>query len=195
MKALALVLCALPAAGLIARYDDPVFIANPMPEVIRSSGLWSLRLLLIVLAVGALAHLPSLAQLGRLRRTLGLAAAAYAGLHLVAWARYYAFDWRFLLDESLARAYLTVGLFAALLLLGLALTSNDFAKRWLGTTAWQRLHVLAYTASLLTFVHYAMAKRFDRRELTAYGAVLLALSIWRAVRLRAKSISSIPPAR
>ncbi|HYM31111.1 MAG TPA: ferric reductase-like transmembrane domain-containing protein [Candidatus Cybelea sp.] len=178
--------CLAPAALLSTRFDDPGFTANPMPEVIRSSGLWSLRILLAVLLLPRI--VPALASL---RRMVGLWAAAYAALHLVAWARYYRFDWVFLLDEAVMRLYLTIGSLGVLILALLAATSYDAAHRWLGTAGWRRLHLAIYPAAIAGYVHAALALRMGRNETVLYGALLAIALVW---RLHRGVISSTPPA-
>ena len=147
--------------------------ADPYPPVIQSTGLWSLRLLLLGLMLSPLARAAQWSWPLEIRRMVGLFAAFYALVHLVVWCKDYGFDWGFLVNEIAARAYLAVGLAGALLLVPLAATSTNGSVRRLGARVWRRLHWLVYPAAGLAYLHFAMAGRFTRAE-TAIDAVLLA---------------------
>ena len=56
-RPLVFLLCALPVGRLAIDLADGTLAANPMPEVIRSTGLWSLRLMVIGLALSPLREL------------------------------------------------------------------------------------------------------------------------------------------
>ena len=187
-------LCAAPAASLGVDLADGTLAANPMPEVIRATGIWSLRLLVLGLALSPLAGMIGNDAIVACRRMIGLFAAFYAAVHLVAWARYYGYDWPFLIEESFARQYLTVGLIGAALLVPLALTSPQRMHAALGPAAWRRLHALIYPTVIAAYAHYVMARRFDWREMAALGAaiaLLLGSRLWRAL---ARPADGRPPA-
>jgi sulfoxide reductase heme-binding subunit YedZ len=156
--------------------------ADPYPPAVQATGLWSLRLLLLGLALSPLARAASWSWPLDLRRMVGLFAAFYALVHLLVWAKDYGFDWPFLAGEIAARSYLAVGLAGALLLAPLAATSTDGWVRRLGARAWRRLHWLIYPAAGLAYLHFAMAGRFTRAETLIEGVLLAALLAWRVAR-------------
>ena len=156
--------------------------ADPYPPAVQATGLWSLRLLLLGLALSPLARAASWSWPLDLRRMVGLFAAFYALVHLLVWAKDYGFDWSFLAGEIAARSYLAVGLAGALLLAPLAATSTDGSVRRLGARAWRRLHWLIYPAAGLAYLHFAMAGRFTRAETLIEGVLLAALLAWRVAR-------------
>lgn len=127
--------------------------------------------------IGGLAMTPAMRQLGvnliRFRRAIGLLAFTYIVLHLAAWA---VLDMGLLWDQVLRdlskRTYLMLGLVACLLLLPLALTSNDLSVRRLGR-GWNRLHRLVYPAALLAVAHYLM----QMKVVTGQGWLWLALTL------------------
>ena len=178
-RPLVFLLCALPVGRLAIDLADGTLAANPMPEVIRSTGLWSLRLMVIGLALSPLRELTGWAGAVALRRMLGLFAAFYAAMHLLAWARHYRFDWPFLLDETLTARYLTVGAIAALLLIPIAITSSNRLHAALGWRVWGGIHALIYPTVIAAYVHDLMARRFDRVEALATGSAIAALLAWR----------------
>ena len=159
--------------------------ADPYPPVIQSTGLWSLRLLLLGLILSPLARAAGWGWPLDIRRMIGLFAAFYALVHLAVWGKDYSFDWSFLASEVVARPYLAVGLAGALLLVPMAATSTDGSVRRLGARAWRRIHWLVYPAAGLAYLHFAMAGRFTRAETLIDGvllATLLALRLARAGR-------------
>jgi hypothetical protein len=75
-----------PALWLLARGLMDALGANPVELLIRGLGEWSLRWLWLCLAITPLREATGLVALARFRRMLGLLAAGYASLHLVAYA-------------------------------------------------------------------------------------------------------------
>lgn len=171
-----------PAAAVGWELLDGSLDAEPYAPLIRATGLWGLRFLLLGLAITPLAHATGQGGLMRLRRMIGLFAASYSAAHLLLWAKDYGFAWVFLWDEILARRYLTWGFAAALLLLPLAATSWRGALRRLGGRRWRLLHRLVYPAALLALWHTVEAHRVTTAEILVYGALLAALLLWRLGR-------------
>jgi sulfoxide reductase heme-binding subunit YedZ len=180
----AFALASLPALSLAWRLLDGALIANPYGTIVRESGLWSLRLLVIGFAITPLAALGGLDWLKRLRRMTGLFAAFYAALHVAAWGKDYGFDFGFLWDEIAVRFYLTVGFVASVALLVLAATSGRTAKSWLGPPVWRRVHGLIHVALWGGLLHYVLSRRVGFVELITYGAALAWLVGWRIARRR-----------
>lgn len=172
----------LPLAVLARAVFWGALAADPYPPVIQNTGLWSLRLLLLGLALSPLARGAGWSWPLDVRRMIGLFAAFYALVHLLVWAKDYAFDWPFLASEVLARAYLAVGLAGTLLLVPLAATSTDGSVQRLGARVWRRLHWLIYPAAGLAYLHFAMAGRFTRAETLIDGVLLAALLAVRLAR-------------
>jgi sulfoxide reductase heme-binding subunit YedZ len=175
-------LATVPALSLAWRLLDGTLAANPYPTVIRETGMWSLRLLVIGFAITPLAVIGGFDQLPRLRRMIGLFAAFYAALHVAAWAKDFGFDWTFLGSELVARRYLTVGAVATVALLVLAATSGRAAERWLGPRRWRRIHGLIHVALGGALLHYLLSGRIGFVELITYGAALALLVGWRLAR-------------
>jgi len=162
--------------------------ADPYPPAIQATGLWSMRLLLLGLALTPLARGTGWVWPIEIRRMIGLFAAFYALLHLLIWMKDYGFDMRFLAGEIVARAYLAVGVVAVLLLVPLAATSTDGAVRRLGARAWRRLHWLVFPAAALAYLHFEMAGRFTRAETLLEGTLLAALLGWRSFRAARRAL-------
>jgi sulfoxide reductase heme-binding subunit YedZ len=173
---------ALPGLSLAWRLLDGSLAANPYQPVIRETGLWSLRLLVVGFAITPLATLGGLTPLLSVRRMIGLFAAFYAAVHLAAWAKDFAFAWSFLVDEIVQRLYLAIGAVAALAMLILTATSGETMARRIGVERWRRLHGLVYVALVGALAHYVLARRAGFAELIGYGAALALLGGWRVAR-------------
>nr|WP_205194074.1 protein-methionine-sulfoxide reductase heme-binding subunit MsrQ [Burkholderia sp. Ap-962] len=163
--------------------------ANPIEFVTRSTGLWTLVILCVTLAVTPLRRLTGVNALLRLRRMIGLFAFFYALLHFTT---YFWFDKWFdlpaILKDVFKRPFITVGFAAFLLLIPLALSSPRAAARRLGRH-WQRLHRLIYAIAVLAILHFwwMRAGKHDLALPKLYGAIVLVLLGWRVVvALRAR---------
>ena len=107
--------------------------ANPIEQLTRSSGDWTLYFLTLTLAITPLRRFSGQNWLQALRRMLGLFTFFYGSLHLTTFIW---FDHFFDLDEIWAdvwkRPFITVGFAAFMLLIPLALTSTKAMQRRLG---------------------------------------------------------------
>jgi sulfoxide reductase heme-binding subunit YedZ len=147
--------------------------ANPIETITRSTGLWTLRFMLIALAITPLRRLTGWSALVRLRRMLGLFAFSYASLHLITyvWLDQF-FDGAAIVKDVAKRPFITAGFSAYVLLVPLALTSTAGMIRRLGGRTWRRLHRLAYAAAALGVVHYWWLVKADIRPPRTYAIVL-----------------------
>jgi sulfoxide reductase heme-binding subunit YedZ len=137
---------------------------DPTAAIAFATGLATLRLLTITLAITPLRRLgamlvppvaPHLNWLIRFRRLLGLFAFFYATLHMLTWvALYNNFDLHAMFIDVTRRRFIMAGMAAYLLLLPLALTSTTWAIRKLGGKRWNRLHMLIYFAAVCGVIHY-----------------------------------------
>jgi sulfoxide reductase heme-binding subunit YedZ len=162
--------------------------ANPIETITRSTGVWTLRFLVITLAVTPLRWATGWNDLIRFRRMLGLFAFFYGTLHLFTylWLDQF-FDWGAIAKDVVKRPFITAGFSAFVLLVPLAITSTSGMIRRLGGRAWRRLHRLAYVAAALGVVHYWWLVKLDTRPPRNYGivlAALLAVRVWTSVRRR-----------
>ena len=175
------VACLLPLARLFWLGLDNGLGANPIEFISRSTGTWTLVLLLATLCVTPLRQLTGWAELIRVRRMLGLFAFFYVCLHFANWIVVdQFFDWPAMLKDIAKRPFITVGFAGFLLLLPLALTSTDAARRRLKRN-WARLHTLVYAVPVLGVLHYWwLVKKGVQTPLTYTVAVALLLG-WRVV--------------
>jgi len=155
--------------------------ANPIETITRSTGLWTLRFMLITLAVTPARRLTGWNDIVRVRRMLGLFAFFYGSLHLLTyvWLDQF-FDLAAIVKDVAKRPFITAGFSAYALLVPLAITSTAGMIRRLGGRTWRRLHRLAYVTAALGVVHYWWLVRLDTRPPRNYGILLAGLLLMRA---------------
>lgn len=176
LKTALFLLCLAPLAGLVHGAVTDNLGANPIEAVTRGLGDWALRLLLITLSVTPLRRLSGLNWLLKLRRMLGLYAFFYAFLHFVSylWLDQF-FDWGEILKDIVKRPFITVGFAAFLLLIPLAITSNNAMIRRLGGRNWQLLHRAVYAMALFAVLHFWWMVKLDITQPALYAGVLAIL--------------------
>ncbi len=118
------------------------------------------------------------------RRPLGLLTFIYVCLHFGVWLTLdLQFFWGEIWKDISKRPYITIGMVALLIMIPMALTSNNASIKALGPVRWQRIHKLAYPAFLLGGIHYVMMQKTWEVEPLIYLAVILVLLGFRWRRL------------
>lgn len=169
---------ALPFLYLVYQTLTGGLGADPVRAIEWGLGLWALRLLLAALAISPLRWLGL--NLLRFRRQIGLVAFAYVVLHFTAWITIdMGLRWSQILGDLYKRWYILIGLSALLLLIPLAVTSNNTWIKRLGAKRWAQLHKLAYLATILAVTHFLMVGKITTREQYIYAAILVVLLGWR----------------
>ena len=218
IKALVHLLCLAPFFVELNRFRTGAFDleADPVASITHFTGDWALWMLLVSLAVTPLRRLhPSISNLIRFRRMLGLYAFFYATLHLLvyvllfsgydiqtAWASLmhgqldklwslWLTVWPGVVDDLTKRRFIQVGLFAWLILFALAATSPNFMLRKLGGKNWQRLHRLVYIAAIAACIHYwwlvKAGVKAPMKDTIALTVLLLARIAWTVLKQHRKS--------
>ena len=153
---------------------------DPGKVLVDRLGLGTLVLLLITLSMTPLQKLTSWPGWIAVRRQLGLWCFAYVVLHLSGYTAFIlGFDWSQLGIELRKRPYIIVGVLGFLCLLALAVTSNRYSQRRLGSR-WKKLHRLVYVVLGLGLLHMLWIVRADLKEWAIYasiGALLLVLRL------------------
>jgi sulfoxide reductase heme-binding subunit YedZ len=195
LKPLVFLSALLPFLDLVWRAVAGELSANPIEDITLTTGRWTLRFLMITLAVTPLRRLTGWQPAIRFRRMLGLFAFFYGTLHFLTYAVLdQFFAWEFILADIAKRPYITVGFAAFLLMIPLALTSTSGMIRRLGGRRWAWLHRLVYLTAVGGVVHYFWKVKADPRDPLFYAAVLAVLLGWR-VWVAARRRSSIAAAR
>lgn len=153
--------------------------ADPVKTLERELGEIGLQFLIASLCVTPLLRLTRV-NLCRFRRMLGLTAFYYLCLHFLTWvALDLQLNWSQIGADLTKRPYIVVGAAALLLLLPLAVTSNDLALRRMGSAAWRRLHRLVYVAAILAALHVVWQAKTVGLEVAIYAGLIFTLLIAR----------------
>ncbi|MGC0223879.1 protein-methionine-sulfoxide reductase heme-binding subunit MsrQ [Pseudooceanicola nitratireducens] len=149
---------------------------DPVKAMEHQMGEWALWLLIAGLCITPLRRFAGI-NLLRFRRAIGLLAFFYIVGHLLVWlvldVQILSQIWR----DILKRPYITIGMGAFVLLIPLAVTSNNFSIRKMGAR-WRQLHKLVYLAAVLGAVHFVMlVKGFQYEPLIYLGVVLALLAL------------------
>ncbi len=148
-------IAALAPAILLARalYTGSLGV-NPAETLQLETGIWTLRFLVITLAITPARRLTGWHRIIQHRRMLGLFAFFYGTLHFISYlALDQLFSFEGILDDVAKRPFITAGVVAFVSMVPLALTSTKGWIRRLGRR-WQVLHRLVYVAAVAGAVHY-----------------------------------------
>jgi sulfoxide reductase heme-binding subunit YedZ len=150
--------------------------ANPIEKITRTTGYWALSFLLISLTVTPLRRFSGWNWLLRLRRILGLFAFFYASLHFLTYLVLdQFFDWTSIVNDIVKRPYITVGFPAFILLVPLAVTSNNRVIKLLGGKRWLLLHRAVYFCAIGGVVHYWWLVKKDHASPLTFAMLLTLL--------------------
>jgi sulfoxide reductase heme-binding subunit YedZ len=165
---------------------DSGLSANPIDDVIEFTGLWTLRFLMITLAITPIRRVTGMSSLIRFRRMIGLFTFFQGFLHLTTyiWLDQF-FAWVEILQDIVKRPFILSGMTGFILMVPLALTSTRKWIRRLGGSRWQMVHRLVYLSGAAGVIHYYFYEKSDILNPLAYGillTILLASRAWYALR-------------
>jgi len=179
IKPIIFILCLLPLSLLFTNFYLDELGANPFEVLTRSTGEWTLRFLLLTLAMTPLRNTTGSVWPLRVRRMLGLFTFFYVCVHLLTYILLdHFFDWSEIVNDIIKRPYITFGMLAFTLLIPLALTSTKNMMRRLGKR-WKSLHKLIYIIAILGVLHFLLLVKADLREPVIYTLILLGLLLVR----------------
>ncbi len=154
-------------------------LINPFQDVTFRTGKAALILLLLSLACTPLNIVFGWRQVLPLRKPLGLYAFMYGALHFLIFIVDNGYigssvDLVAVYEATFEKRFALVGFAALMILLPLAITSNQWSMRQLKKN-WKRLHQLVYAAGILVIIHFIWLVKSDIREPLVYGAILTLL--------------------
>jgi sulfoxide reductase heme-binding subunit YedZ len=171
----------MPAASAFYMGATGQLGADPVKTFELMLGLWAIRFLLVTLAVSPIRELFGW-NLIRYRRAFGLLCFYYALMHFTV---YMILDQAFVLGavvaDVLKRPFIMFGMAGLIMLLALALTSNQFSIRRLGEN-WVRLHRLVYIVAACGAVHFALSTKVLSLEQYVYVGLIIVMILYRAWR-------------
>jgi sulfoxide reductase heme-binding subunit YedZ len=160
--------------------------ADPQNTLERALGLWGLRFIVIGLAITPLRPLVG-SRLIRYRRTFGLLAFYNAALHVFVYLVLdKGLDAAAIVSDIIKRPYITVGMLAFVILVPLAITSNNAMIKRLGGQAWNKLHRFVYVASTAAVVHFLMVVKTWNPEPVLYAVLIAVLLSYRLAKYAQK---------
>lgn len=193
IKPLVFVGCLGPLAWLVYNAFWGDLGVNPVETITNQTGIWTLRLVAVTLAMTPIRWLTGWNPIIQLRRPLGLFAFFYGVLHFMT---YFVLDHSLMFDglweDIVKRPYITVGFTAFVLMIPLAITSTKGWIRRLGGRRWNLLHKLIYVTAMLGVLHYWWKVKLDTTDPGYYALIVAVLLGARLVRsLRQRSASSV----
>ncbi|WP_246737458.1 sulfite oxidase heme-binding subunit YedZ [Nordella sp. HKS 07] len=178
LKSAVLILVLLPAIYYAIELSRNDLGPLPYKEALHRIGDWTIRFLVITLALTPLQRILGWPKLALIRRMLGVTTFAYALAHLCLYVVNEKFDLVFVASEIVKRIYLTIGFTTLLGLSLLAATSTDWAVRKLGRN-WKRLHLIVYGLAVLALLHYFIQSKIDVSQPVLWTGFFLLLMIYR----------------
>lgn len=154
VKVLVFLACLTPFVWLAIRTLTGRLGINPVEDLELTTGIWSLRFLIVTLAVTPVRRLTGWNRVIQYRRMFGLFTFFYVCVHFAIYIgidQFFAFG--SILKDVAKRPFITMGFTAFVLMIPLALTSTKGWIRRLGRR-WQLLHRLIYISAVCASVHY-----------------------------------------
>ena len=152
---------------------------EPVKEITHVTGNWTLRFIIITLAMTPLQKFTKFNFWISYRRMFGLFVFFYASAHMMTYVGIdYRFDWSSISNDIVKKKFIFVGFLAWLLLVPLALTSSKRMIRLL-RDKWQKLHKLIYIISLLGIIHYLWLVKVVTVEPLIYLIIIVILLMLR----------------
>lgn len=192
MKLFVFAAALIPFLHLVWRGFHGDLTADPLVEITNQTGVWTLRFVVITLAITPIRRLTGWNVVIRFRRMLGLFAFFYSALHFLTYVvgdRFAGLDfpdgfvaWSTLVNlmasiwEDVAkRPYITVGFIAFVTMIPLAVTSTAGWIRRLGGRNWQLLHRLIYLTGIAGVIHYWWRVKADTLHPIIYAGIVALL--------------------
>jgi len=168
----------VPGLVLATQFATGSLGARPLNAVIHGTGLWTIRLLLVALAVTPARAVLDWQRLPLVRRMLGVGALAYGLTHFTLYSIDQNGHMLHVAAEIIHRFYLTIGFTALLGIVALGITSTDASVRRMGKN-WKRLHWLAYPIGVLAVFHATLQSKVDVSEAMVMAGCFVWLMLWR----------------
>jgi sulfoxide reductase heme-binding subunit YedZ len=177
LKSILFIIAITPLARLLWLANADGLGANPIEFITRSTGTWALVFLCLTLSMTPMRMITGSIKWIKYRRMLGLFCFFYACLHFAIW--FYLdqnVDLQAMIHDVLKRPFITMGFLSLVLLLPLALTSNQWSIRRLGRR-WSLLHKLVYVIACTAIIHYWWHKagKNDLGTVAIYAGILFGL--------------------
>lgn len=198
LKVLVWILCLLPIAIWVYQGLHDQLGANPVDRIQNKTGLVTIRLLMLTLAITPLRRITGWNWTIKFRRLLGLFTFFYAFIHLLV---YTVADNQLniaaIVKDVAKRPFILLGMLGFLAMVPLAITSTAGWIRRMGGKNWNRLHKLIYFTGVMGVIHFWLRVKKNHNEPAVYVCILVVLLgirvlFWIRSRQRAASRSLTP---
>ena len=178
-KTILYIIITIPLLEIIYNLYHDLFF-DPIDEILQITGINTLRLLIATLCITPLVDILGWKRLNLYRRMLGVSAFCYLILHMLVWVFRQELNINYMMADIYNHNYIIVGLFSAVMLFALTMTSMNLAIKTMGFAKWKKLHHLAYPATFLGALHYVMQ---DKSGLSTqpyvYMGIIIMLLLYR----------------
>ena len=147
---------------------------EPINALEREYGELALKLMVLGLMVTPLRKWTGI-NLMKFRRAIGVTAFFFVLAHFLVWTVLDVQSLSRVWEEIVKRPYVTVGMAAFLMLIPLAVTSNNRMMKRLGGASWRNLHKLTYPAAVLGGIHYLWLVKGFQLEPIIYLVIIIGL--------------------
>lgn len=161
------------------------YLVEPINVLERTYGEIALKLLVLGLLVTPLRKWAGVNVI-KFRRAIGVTAFFFVLAHFLVFAILDVQSLERVWTEVVKRPYVTVGMLSFVLLIPLAMTSNNLSVRRLGAATWRQLHKLTYPAVILAALHYLWLVKGFQLEPIIYLVIILGLVASRYIAFGAK---------
>ena len=161
------------------------YLVEPINVLERTYGEIALKLLVLGLLVTPLRKWAGVNVI-KFRRAIGVTAFFFVLAHFLVFAILDVQSLERVWTEVVKRPYVTVGMLSFVLLIPLAMTSNNLSVRRLGAATWRQLHKLTYPAAILAAIHYLWLVKGFQLEPIIYLVIILGLVASRYIAFGAK---------
>jgi sulfoxide reductase heme-binding subunit YedZ len=151
---------------------------RPVNDVIHGTGSWTVRFLMLSLAITPFARILEWPRLLTVRRMVGVTAVVYAATHFALYIVDQKFHLLTVASEIVLRFYLAIGFIALSGLLALGVTSTDAAMKQMGKR-WKQLHRLVYPIGVLALLHFFIQTKANVGEPVLVSGLFGWLMMWR----------------
>ena len=159
---------------------------EPVEALEHAYGKFAIQMIILGLAITPLCRYVRLNVI-KFRRPVGVIAFFFALAHFLVWAILDVQSLGRVMADIVQRPYISVGLAALVLLIPLAVTSNDVSIRKLGSMAWRKLHKVVYVAAILAALHYIWLAKGYQLEPVIYSALIGGLIALRFIPKRRRA--------
>ncbi|WP_347986004.1 protein-methionine-sulfoxide reductase heme-binding subunit MsrQ [Methylomonas sp. AM2-LC] len=181
LKTYSIGLCLVPLLGIVFDILTNNLGANAMQALHIRLGDWALRFLCITLLISPLQSMTKWRGMADFRQLFGLFSFFYAFLHVLAYLLLdFQGQWSLIYIDILESSYLWFGLITFVILLLLAISSPNAAKKRLGVK-WKKLHRFIYLAAATAVLHFLWQLKGNMAEPLFYMLIIGLLLLFRVV--------------